>query len=86
MTRERCGGSRRDPEGRRCPVVVLSATTGLPKGMRARVSALHARVAAGAAPGQHVEVAGAGHYVHRFRSDAVTRAVLDVVDRARRDG
>lgn len=66
------------------PVTVLSATAGLPKGMRARFTALHAQVAA-AARGRHIHVPGAGHYIHKRRPDAVTRAVLDVLDLARQD-
>lgn len=66
------------------PVVVLSATTGMPEGMRARATALHREVAAGAARGRHVEVPDAGHYVHRYRPAAVSGAVLAVVDEVRR--
>jgi pimeloyl-ACP methyl ester carboxylesterase len=65
------------------PVTVLSATTGMPKGLRARATALHAEVAAGAPHGRHTEVPGAGHYVHRSRPEVVTEAVLDVAGLAR---
>lgn len=68
------------------PLVVMSATTGMPKGMRARTTALHRGIAAGARRGRHVEVPGAGHYVHQHRPDAVTGAVVGVVDAIRRGG
>jgi len=61
------------------PVVVLSATTGMPPRIRARFTALHAQVAEAAPRGGHVVVAGAGHYIHHDRPEAVVQAVRDVV-------
>ncbi|MEU8003752.1 alpha/beta hydrolase [Catellatospora sp. NPDC049111] len=65
------------------PVVVLSATVGLPNGMRTRWTALQAEVAAAAPRGEHAVVPEAGHYIHSSRPDAVTEAVLAVVEKAR---
>ncbi|MEU9097903.1 alpha/beta hydrolase [Streptomyces sp. NPDC048361] len=65
------------------PVTVLSATEGLPKGMRARWTGLQAAVAATATQGRHLEVHDAGHYIHQSRPDVVAKAVLDVVERVR---
>jgi pimeloyl-ACP methyl ester carboxylesterase len=60
------------------PVVVLSATVGLPAGPRARWTALQAQIAADA---EHVVVPEASHYIHSSQPAAVTKAVLSVVDR-----
>ena len=65
------------------PVVVLSATTGLPDAMRARWTALQGNIVSGLAQGEHIVVAEAGHYVHQSRPDVVADAVLSVVDRVR---
>ncbi|MER5405604.1 alpha/beta hydrolase [Streptomyces sp. NPDC002769] len=65
------------------PVIVLSATRGLPKGLRSRWTSLQARIAATAVRGEHVVVPDAGHYIHDSRPEAVTTAVLTVVDLAR---
>ncbi|EST26286.1 hypothetical protein N566_24070 [Streptomycetaceae bacterium MP113-05] len=80
IRRRRAGGRLPD-----VPLTVLSATQGLPKGMRARWTALQAATAEAARRGRHEEVPDAGHYVHRFRPDVVTRAIQDVGDLARRD-
>lgn len=63
------------------PVVVLSATTGLPERMRARWTALQGRIATTAAQGEHIVVPDAGHYVHQSRPDAVVGGILSVLDR-----
>lgn len=68
------------------PVLVLSASQGLPKGMRARWTSLQARIAATAVRGEHMVVPEAGHYIHESRPEAVTAAVRTVVDLARRSG
>ncbi|WP_188272100.1 alpha/beta hydrolase [Streptomyces sp. CBMA152] len=65
------------------PVSVLSATLGLPNGMRTRWTALQAQIAAAADQGQHIEVHDAGHYIHRSQPEAVAKAVLAVVEQAR---
>ncbi|MFJ6700027.1 alpha/beta fold hydrolase [Streptomyces sp. NPDC091272] len=64
------------------PVMVLSATEGLPKDMRARWTELQAQIASTAERGEHSEVPEAGHYIHQSQPEVVTRAVLDVVERA----
>ncbi|MEU5438936.1 alpha/beta hydrolase [Streptomyces sp. NPDC020719] len=65
------------------PVVVLSATRGLPKGLRTRWTSLQAQIAATTVRGEHIVVPDAGHYIHDSRPEAVTTVVLTVVDLAR---
>jgi pimeloyl-ACP methyl ester carboxylesterase len=65
------------------PVVVLSASKGLPQGMRARWTALHAGLAKSAARGEHIVLDDTGHAIHQERPEQVTTAVLDVVERLR---
>ncbi|MYV93202.1 hypothetical protein [Streptomyces sp. SID1034] len=65
------------------PVVVQSASRGLPKGMRTRGTSLQARIAATAVNGEHIVVPDAAHYIHESRPEAVTTAVLSVVDLVR---
>lgn len=64
------------------PVTVLSATEGLPKGMRAQWSTLQAQIAAVAERGEYLVVPEAGHYIHQSQPEVVTKAVLSVVERA----
>ncbi|SRR5712691_708250 len=66
------------------PVVVLSATKGLPKGMRGRWTALQAGLAESVARGVHIVAEDAGHAIHQERPEQVTTAVLDVVELIRR--
>lgn len=66
------------------PVVVLSATRGSPRGVREHWTQLQAGVAAAAGRGRHIVVAGAGHAVHVDRPQAVTDAILAVVEDIRR--
>ncbi|MEV4414065.1 alpha/beta hydrolase [Catellatospora sp. NPDC049609] len=68
------------------PVVVLSATTGIPAGMRARWTAWQAGIAAAAHRGEHVQVPDAGHYIHQSRPEVVVEAILGVVAQSRRAG
>jgi pimeloyl-ACP methyl ester carboxylesterase len=65
------------------PLVVLSASKGLPQGMRARWTALHADLAKSAARGEHIVLDDTGHVIHQERPEQVTTAVLDVVERLR---
>jgi pimeloyl-ACP methyl ester carboxylesterase len=65
------------------PFVVLSATGGVPPRMRARWTALQAESAAAVDGGEHVVVADSGHHIHDSRPEAVTGAVLGVLERAR---
>lgn len=65
------------------PVIVLSATRGLPTGLRTRWTSLQARIAVTADRGEHIVVPDAAHYIHTTRPDAVTTAALKVVELAR---
>jgi pimeloyl-ACP methyl ester carboxylesterase len=60
------------------PVVVLSATTGLPARFRTRFTAVHARLAASAPRGRQIVVDNAGHYIHHQQPDVVVQAIADV--------
>ena len=60
------------------PMVVLSATTGLPARFRSRFTAVHARLAASAPRGRQIVVDGAGHYIHHDQPEVVVQAVTDV--------
>lgn len=66
------------------PVVVLSATKGLPKGIRGRWTKRQASLTATASGGEHVIAADTGHAIHQERPEQVTTAVLRVVDRVKR--
>ena len=62
------------------PIVVLSATKGLPKSIRA--GGPNGRPASPRRPrGASTSLAGAGHAIHQERPEQVTTAVLRVVDR-----
>jgi pimeloyl-ACP methyl ester carboxylesterase len=65
------------------PVTVLSASRGMPQGMRRRWTELQRSVAASVAGGEHAVVPAAGHYIQSSRPDVVTRAVLAALERAR---
>ncbi|MER7668522.1 alpha/beta hydrolase [Kitasatospora sp. NPDC096128] len=67
----------------RVPVTVLSATTGLPRGLRARFTAVQAGITAGTDQGVHLLVPGAGHAVHADRPEVVAAAVREVSGRVR---
>ncbi|MFF2074134.1 alpha/beta fold hydrolase [Kitasatospora sp. NPDC058162] len=67
----------------RVPVTVLSATTGLPRGLRARFTAAQAGITAGTDRGVHLLVPGAGHAVHADRPEVVAAAVREVSGRVR---
>jgi pimeloyl-ACP methyl ester carboxylesterase len=64
------------------PVVVLSATTGIPERIRTGFTALQGEVAA-AAGGEHIVVPNAGHYIHESKPQIVIDAILRVVEQAR---
>ncbi|UYQ66545.1 alpha/beta hydrolase [Streptomyces peucetius] len=66
------------------PVTVLSASRGMPDGMRRRWTELQKSVALSAPAGEHSVVPAAGHHFHSSRPDVVTQAVLDVLARAGR--
>jgi pimeloyl-ACP methyl ester carboxylesterase len=65
------------------PIVVLSATKGLPKGMRGRWTKLQASLTETAA-GEHLIAQDTGHAIHQERPEKVTTAVIDVVEHIRR--
>jgi pimeloyl-ACP methyl ester carboxylesterase len=62
------------------PLVVLSATTGLPPRMRARVSAIHAQITASTRRGYQTIVDDAGHYIHHDQPETVITAIRAVID------
>ena len=62
------------------PVVVLSATRGLPKGIRGRWTKRQASLTQTLAAGAHITADGTGHAIHQERPGQVTDAVLSVVD------
>ena len=66
----------------RVPVIVLSATTGVPPELRTEMTRLQREIAT-AAGGQHVEVPAAGHYIYRSQPQAVIDAIARVVDQVR---
>jgi pimeloyl-ACP methyl ester carboxylesterase len=63
------------------PVVVMSATKGLPKGMRGRWTALQADLVAKATWGEHIVAEDTGHAIHQERPEQVTDAVTRVIER-----
>jgi pimeloyl-ACP methyl ester carboxylesterase len=65
------------------PMVVLSATNGIPAAIRTKFTELQADVAA-ASGGEHVIVPDSGHYIHREKPQVVIDAVRRTVDRVRR--
>ena len=62
------------------PVVVLSATKGLPKGIRGRWTKRQGSLTQTLAEGEHITAAGTGHAIHQERPGQVTDAVLHVID------
>jgi len=65
------------------PLVVLSATSGLPPGARARFTALQIAIAVSTRRGRHLVVDGAGHYIHHDQPGLVVDAIRSVVAEAR---
>jgi pimeloyl-ACP methyl ester carboxylesterase len=63
------------------PVTVLSASRGMPDGMRRRWTDLQKSVALSAPAGDHAVVPAADHHIHSSRPDVVTQAVLGVLGR-----
>jgi pimeloyl-ACP methyl ester carboxylesterase len=64
------------------PIVVLSATKGLPENMRGRWTKRQASLTETAA-GQHLIAQDTGHAIHQERPEQVTTTVLDVVEHIR---
>lgn len=65
------------------PVVVFSATKGLPKGMRGRWTKLQADLVETAARGEHIIAADTGHAIHQERPEQVANAVIHLVEHVR---
>jgi pimeloyl-ACP methyl ester carboxylesterase len=65
------------------PVVVMSATKGLPKDMRKQWTSLQAGLTETATRGQHIIAEDTGHAIHQERPEQVANAVIDVVERIR---
>jgi pimeloyl-ACP methyl ester carboxylesterase len=65
------------------PVVVLSATKGLPKGMRDRWTQRQGELTAKANWGEHLIAEDTGHAIHQERPEQVTDAISRVLERAR---
>jgi pimeloyl-ACP methyl ester carboxylesterase len=68
------------------PVVVLSASRGLPRRFRAHWTRLQAGLASAAPQGRHVVIDGTGHNIPRNRPDVVADMILEVAAQARADG
>jgi pimeloyl-ACP methyl ester carboxylesterase len=66
------------------PVTVLSATKGLPKGLRGSWTRLQAGLAEAATTGEHIIVEDTGHAIHQERPEQVASAVMGVVGQGRR--
>ncbi len=65
------------------PVVVLSATTGMPDGQRERFTNLHADLAATTPRGTHVVLADTGHSIPKERPERVAEAINLAVENIR---
>jgi pimeloyl-ACP methyl ester carboxylesterase len=62
------------------PVVVLSATTGLPPRERAAYTSFHAKLVASAPRGEHIVLGDTSHAVNQERPVEVTDAILRVIE------
>jgi len=70
---------RADSAPPRVPVVVYSATKGLPKGMRDRWTKLQANLT-GTVPGsEHIVVEDTGHAIHQQRPEQVANSIIRLV-------
>jgi pimeloyl-ACP methyl ester carboxylesterase len=65
------------------PVTVLSATRGFPRRLRAHWTGLQAGLAASAAQGRHIVIAGSGHAIHQDRPGAVAESILQMAEEIR---
>jgi pimeloyl-ACP methyl ester carboxylesterase len=62
------------------PVVVLSATRGLPEGLRGWWTKCQTSLTETLAGGEHIIAADTGHAIHQERPEQVAAAVLHAVD------
>ena len=62
------------------PVVVLSATKGLPKGIRDRWTQLQSGLTESTAFGEHIIAQDTGHAIHQERPEQVADAVIKVLE------
>jgi pimeloyl-ACP methyl ester carboxylesterase len=64
------------------PMIVFSATTGLPAAQRQAWTKAHSDLAAGAPRGTHTILPGTGHAIHEERPQEVAAAIARIVRRA----
>jgi pimeloyl-ACP methyl ester carboxylesterase len=62
------------------PVVVVSATTGMPEDQRQTFTQLHAALAAAVPRGTHVVLADTGHLIPQERPERVAEAINDIIE------
>jgi pimeloyl-ACP methyl ester carboxylesterase len=62
------------------PVVVLSATTGMPENQRETLTHLHAALAAAIPRGTHVVLADTGHLIPQEQPERVAEAINDLIE------
>lgn len=65
------------------PVVVLSATRGLPEGIRGRWTKLQSGLTENLTVGEHIIAEDAGHAIHQERPEQVANAVIRVIGHLR---
>lgn len=62
------------------PVVVLSASTGMPEDQRETFTRLHAALAAAVPRGTHVVLANTGHLIPQERPERVAEAINNIIE------
>jgi pimeloyl-ACP methyl ester carboxylesterase len=62
------------------PLVVLSATTGMPEDQREAFTHLHAALAAAVPRGTHVVLADTGHLIPQERAERVAEVINDIIE------
>jgi len=70
---------RADTAPPRVPVVVYSATTGLPKGTRDRWTKLQAKLTGTSDGSEHIVAEDTGHAIHQERPEQVATSIIRVV-------
>jgi hypothetical protein len=68
------------------PVIVISATRGFPRSMRAHWTKLQASLAGSAAQGRHITADGSGHAVHQQQPQLVAKTILKATAAAEHAG
>jgi pimeloyl-ACP methyl ester carboxylesterase len=61
------------------PVVILSATGGMPEDQRETLTRLHAALAAAVPKGMHMVLADTGHLIPQERPERVAEAINDII-------